>query len=90
MKILNKAQVDALFQREAVLIGTEDVMPVSRAVPLFGEDAVKFAKRLGEPRKYSNAYGIGDYTLDYLTLQGVQAAASFYNVQQLREVPTNE
>ncbi len=31
MKVMNKAQVDALFQYEALLIGTADVVPASRA-----------------------------------------------------------
>lgn len=29
MGILNKAQVDALFQREAVLFGSQDGVPIS-------------------------------------------------------------
>ncbi len=84
MGILNKAQVDALFQREAVLIGTEDVVPVSRAAALFGDSAVEYARRCPSGR-YSNGYGAGGYTLMYLTFRGFQEAASFYNVQQLRE-----
>lgn len=81
MNILNKAQVDALFQREAVLLGTENGVPDFRAAALFGKGAVEFAERL----KYANSYGVGDYTLDYLTYQGFQAAASWFNVQLLRE-----
>ena len=84
MGILNKNQVDALFQREAVLIGTEDAVLAFRAAALFGADAVKHAQRLHSGR-YSNGYGVGDCTLVYLTFRGFQAAASFYNVQQLRE-----
>lgn len=84
MGILNKAQVDALFHREAVLIGTEDVVPAFRAAALFGESAAKHAQSLPAGR-YSNGYGVRDYTLMYLTYRGFQAAASYYNVQQLRE-----
>jgi len=83
MGILNKAQVKALFQREAVLIGTKDAVPTLRAAALFGEDAVEHAECLGG--KYSNGYGVGGYTLMYLTFLGFQAAATFCNVQQLRE-----
>lgn len=39
MNILNKNQVDALFQCEAVLIGTEDCVLAFRAETLFGEGA---------------------------------------------------
>ena len=84
MKVLNKAQVDALFQREAVLIGTKDVVPAFRAAALFGEGAVKHASSFPVGR-YLNGYGAGGYTLLYLTYLGFQAAASFYNVQQLRD-----
>lgn len=82
MAILNKKQVQILFDREAVLLGTNDGVPLDRVVALFGEDAASYASRQ-EGGVYWNAYGVGDYTLSYLTLLGFQAAASFYNVQQL-------
>ena len=81
MAILNKSQVDTLFQREAVMIGTADVVPVFRAASLFGEGAVEHARNL----KHWNSYGVGDFDLDYITYRGFQVAASFYNVQQLRD-----
>ena len=81
MKIFNKAMVDALFQREAVLLGHEDCVPEHRAAILFGDAAVKHAKSL----RHWNGYGIGDFTLGYLTYKGFLAAASFYNVHQLRK-----
>ncbi len=43
MEILSKAQVDALFQREAVLLGDSDGVPEFRAVALFGKEAVAHA-----------------------------------------------
>ena len=86
MNILNKAQVDALFQREAVLLGTADGVPDFRAVALFGAAAVKHAKGMrATTGRYLNGYGIGDFTLFSLTYRGFQAAASFYNVQQLQK-----
>lgn len=84
MKHLRKAQVDALFQREAVLFGTENGVPVFRVAALFGESAAECANRR-KPGEFWNGYGVGDYTLMYLTYRGFQAAASFCNVQQLRE-----
>lgn len=83
MASLNKKQVQLLFDREAVLLGTTDGVPLNRAVALFGEDAVNHAQHF-EAGVYTNGYGVGDYTLPYLTIQGFQAAASFYNVQQVR------
>ena len=83
MAILNKAQVDALFRREAVLIGTEDAVPFFRVKALFGKAAVEHARGFGAGKSW-NCYGTGDYNLEYFTLWGFQAAASFYNVQQIR------
>ena len=82
MNTMNKSQVDALFQREAVLIGSADVVPEFRVAALFGDDAAKHGQRQGN----RNGYGAGGYTLMYLTYRGFLAAASFHNVQQLREV----
>ena len=81
MKIMNKAMVDELFQREAVLICSNDCVPEYRAAALFGKDAVEHAKTL----KLWNGYGIGEFTLGYLTYLGFQAAASYHNVKQLRK-----
>lgn len=80
MKIMNKAMVDELFRREAVLIGSSDCVPEYRAAVLFGKDAVKHAKTL----KLWSGYGIGDFTMGYLTYLGFQAAASYHNVRQLQ------
>lgn len=81
MAILNKSQVDALFQREAVLLGHEDCVPEHRAAILFDKDAVEHAKSL----RHWNGYGIGDFTLGYLTYKGFLAAASYSNIRQLQK-----
>lgn len=86
MKELNKAAVETLFRQEAVLMGSEDRVPLHRAEALFGRDAMKHVKSLNasSPGRYLNGYGVGDYTMLALTYRGFQAAASFYNVQLLR------
>ena len=86
MKELNKAAVETLFRQEAVLMGSEDRVPLHRAEALFGRDATKHVKSLNasSPGRYLNGYGVGDYTMDALTYRGFQAAASFYNVQLMR------
>lgn len=87
MEELNKDQVAALFEREAVLLGTENSVPDFRAVALFGKKAVEHAHRMNVSERgcYVSGYGIGDYTLFGLTFRGFQAAASFHNVKKLRE-----
>lgn len=86
MKGLNKAAVETLFRQEAVLMGSEDRVPLHRAEALFGRDATKHGERLNasSPGRYLSGYGVGDYTMFALTYRGFQAAASFYNVQLLR------
>ena len=86
MDVLNKDQVAALFEREAVLLGTENSVPDFRSVALFGKEAVEHAHRMNasEGGCYVSGYGIGDYTLFGLTFRGFQAAASFLNVQRMR------
>ncbi len=84
-KLVNKNQVQALFDRDAVLLGTEDGIPEFRVVALFGADAVAHVKVLGKGGDCIRCYGVRGYVLDYLTLRGFQAAASFSNVQLLRK-----
>ena len=86
MEELNKDQVAALFEREAVLLGTENCVPAFRAATMFGKEAVKHAHRMNASKegRYVSGYGIGDYTLFGLTFRGFQAAASFFNVQRPR------
>ena len=75
---LNKEQVEVLFERETVLMGTENRVPIYRALALFGQDAVNYGKKLDERL-------VLGFIIASLTLRGFQAAASFYNVQLLRK-----
>lgn len=82
---MNIAQVKALFEREAVLLGSRDGVPDYRVATLFGEAAMRFAHRMdNDSHKNIVGYGTGDYTLFGLSLQGFMAAASYFNVQQLK------
>lgn len=87
---LNKEQAEVLFERETVLMGTENRVPIYRALALFGQDAVNYGKKLDERLDvrrlvhHSNGYVLG-FIIASLTLRGFQAAASFYNVQLLRK-----
>ena len=66
--LLNKEKADELFRKYAVLIGKVDVIPEFRAVNLFGEDAVDFARRI--VKNCSNGFGVGDYTIFISTIRG--------------------
>ncbi len=44
-EVLNKAAAVELFEKEAVLFGTSDVVPFYRAIELFGEEAAMFFDR---------------------------------------------
>lgn len=80
----NKSDVDMLFNKVKVLIGSIDAAPEYAVKDLFGESAVDFAKRLGAGENFSG-YGIGDYTANYLTYKGFQTAATFVNVKEIRK-----
>lgn len=82
MAILNKTQVEEMFKHESVLLGHTDCVPCFRVAHLFGQDAVAHVKKIDGGW---NAYGIGGFTLSYLTYKGFLAAASFNNVLQLRK-----
>ncbi len=41
-EVLNKAAAIELFEKEAILFGTSDVVPFYRAIELFGEEAAIF------------------------------------------------
>lgn len=84
--ILNKARVDELFRSVAVLIGSEDVVPVSAALDLFEKDAIDFACSLKSGRYWNAYYIAGTFYCMYLTYSGFQAAASYCNVMKFREV----
>lgn len=87
MELYSSAQAKVLFEREAVLMGTADMVPDFRVAALLGKEAVEHVHRLDSARPgcFANGYGVGDFTLDALTFRGFQAAVSFYNVQRLRQ-----
>ena len=81
--MLNCAQVKALFEQEAILIGSQDVVPEYRATELFGKEAVGFVSRCSKTGNWFNCFGIGGFQLFYLTYAGFQQAASYANVQTI-------
>lgn len=82
-KALTQAEVQALFETEAILLGAGDGVPLYRVIELFGERAASFAYNAHGAA--SNGFGIGDYNLPYLTRIGFKRAAAYHNVEELRK-----
>lgn len=85
-----KEDVAKIFDREKILIGNKDAVPRYRAVEIFGEDAVAFSERLGRRGSNGCMYGIGDYSLQYLTDAGMEVAATYVNISAIRSMLSEE
>lgn len=85
MERLNKTQAKALFDEYAVLVGDRDVIPEEEASGLFGKAAIDHVHRIPKGSEYYfNGYGIGDYTMFYLTFDGFLRAATYHNIRNLQ------
>ena len=82
---ISKAQAAQLFAENAVLFGRADGVPEKVATGLFDSSAVAFAKRRQNAGTTFNGYSIGDYTAWYLTEYGFYIAATYRNVERIRE-----
>ena len=76
--MLNSTQVKQLFERESILIGTDDGVPVYRAAEVFGRRAAQFACNPRE--RLGSTFGIGDF----------QQAASYANVEEIARAQGRE
>ena len=83
MQMYCKDNIQMIFDREKILIGDRDVFPEYRAVAIFGQDAVDFVKKSG--KMHINSYGIGNYNLWYLTIKGIEIAATYRNICYIRD-----
>ena len=83
--MLNSNQVKELFEKEAILIGSKDAVPLYRVRELFGDRAAGFAIRSGGWGNGNSLFGVGDFQLPYVTFSGFQNAASYANVEEIRE-----
>lgn len=63
----------------------QETISKAKAAQLFGSAAVGFAKRQQNAGLTFNGYGIGDYTAWYLTEYGFYIAATYRNVERIRE-----
>lgn len=90
MILYKKEDVEKIFNREKVLIGSKDVVPRYRAVEIFGKNAVNFSMRLSDRGSNGSEYGIGDYALHYLTRTGMEVAATYTNICNIKKMATGE
>lgn len=82
--MLNNKQVKELFEKEAVLIGSRDAVPLYRVRELFGDRAAGYITLLSNDSRY-RLFGVGDFQCPYVTIDGFQSAASFANVEEIRD-----
>lgn len=83
--MINKEEAKKLFEKECVLIGRNDVITAETVKRLFGSEAYEFAKRINNMQN-TNAYGIGDITIEYLTYNGFLSAATFCNIKEIDKI----
>lgn len=85
-EVLNRAQAGLLFDKNAILIKDRDVIEINRAIDLLGERAVTFAKNQSKDFVGYNGYGIGEYTLLYLTKEAFFIAVTYRNIDTIRRM----
>lgn len=81
---MNKAEAMKLFEEKACLVCDRDVIAEREARKIVGDKAITFANRIKFGNK--NGYGIGDYTMGYLTKEGFFLAVTYMNVANEREM----
>jgi len=77
--MLNKAQAEKLFAKNAILLGTQDAIPYAATLKILGADAADYAMRAGQPGKDSNVYSCGLGQIPYFYKSGFLMAASYAN-----------
>lgn len=85
-KTLNLASSKALFEQNAILWETRDLIPTKRAEELLGEEAVDFVSCSDSPMNrqlYSNEkMGI---EIGFLTWRGFSLAVTYHNLSILEQ-----
>lgn len=81
---MNKEQIRALFEQEAVSFGTCDGVPIRRVAELFGEDAARFADNQGDDgNRNMSVFYAGPYQVHYMTAAGFHRAAAYHNAVEI-------
>lgn len=87
---LSKAQADALFAEECILIGSRDVISEFRMVELFGEWLASWAEEHSEHEgllqggqdynSYCSVFGSEAHEIRYFTITGFYKAVTHHNI----------
>ncbi len=81
---INPAQLRDLFMEEvAIQCGKTYGVPAYRVRELFGDNAFMYLYE--KHRDLLNCYGCGDYQCGYVTYEGFRIAATFHNVEIIRD-----
>lgn len=84
-QILNKSEVEKLFEKEAVFISGDNVIPVFRAEMIFGKEAVEYAQQKGGEDYSIHYLGAIGKQMRYLYYKGFKKAATYYNIVNILE-----
>lgn len=82
-QILNKSDVEQLFNKESIFIGNDNVIPVKTAERLFGKDATSYG--FDKPGEDFNVYTIKGNVCEYLYYRGFKKAATYHNISNILE-----
>lgn len=86
MDKMTRAQAVQIFTENAFLMGLGDGIPADTVVDLLGKDALDHVKsRQTRPGMLWNRYGIGDRSIDYLTLPGFMMAVTYHNISRMSQ-----
>lgn len=82
-QILNKSEVEKLFEKEAVFISAGDVVPVYKAEILFGKEATDHAQQKGGEDYNIYSLGATGKEMRYLYYKGFKKAATYCNIANI-------
>lgn len=89
--MITQKELEEIFSEKSIFINGRNVLPYEVALETVTMDAIHFASHVGAGKPHwtntenANGYGIGDYTLMYLTKSGFEKAVSFMNISEYRD-----
>lgn len=87
----NEKTAKELFENNSIYIKGMNVIPYENALQFVTMDSIDFALHQGSSKAHwvntenGNGYGIGDYTMMYLTEKGWTLAITHHNIAKYRD-----